>query len=93
MGIGDSIFNRVKSDAEYRASSGISHGLASGVGSVIKNATTKKPVCSKCKNPLPSPPGKFCAKCGAALTIKCTKCNAEYAIGTGFCAACGTKLG
>ncbi len=92
MGIGDGIFNRVQSDLAYKAGSGISHGISSGVGGALKKATDKKPVCPKCKNPLPSPPGKFCAKCGAALTIQCPKCNSEYGMGTGFCSGCGNKL-
>jgi class 3 adenylate cyclase len=36
---------------------------------------------------------KFCAKCGAPLTVTCSKCGASNQPGEDFCGECGTALG
>ncbi len=36
---------------------------------------------------------KFCASCGAKLTVDCPKCGAKLAIGAKFCPECGEQLG
>jgi class 3 adenylate cyclase/predicted ATPase len=36
---------------------------------------------------------KFCAKCGAPLTVTCSKCSASNQPGEDFCGECGTALG
>lgn len=51
----------------------------------------KQTVCPSCGKPAGT--GKFCANCGAPLTmVKCPKCGAQNQVGTKFCGECGTKL-
>jgi len=67
-----------------------------GAGTVMGKGTpaaTPANACPKCKKALPDPRPKFCPGCGAALTITCKKCDAEYPVGTNFCTGCGAKLG
>jgi hypothetical protein len=54
----------------------------------IKPTQTMCPQCGK-----PAGEGKFCTNCGAPLAmIKCSRCGAQNAAGTKFCAECGNKL-
>jgi predicted amidophosphoribosyltransferase len=89
MGLFDNVANRVKSDLEYKAGNKIVSG--------IEGLASKKPSappgtkCPKCGKPI-TPGTKFCANCGAALTVSCATCKKEYPVGTKFCTQCGQAL-
>ena len=94
MGILDNIIgqvtNRVKSDIEYKTSSGISNVIDQGTKKVVEKDNTPK--CPKCKKQI-EPGIKFCSSCGTKLLISCQKCQKDYQIGAKFCPDCGTSLG
>src|SRR5476651_1526780 len=48
--------------------------------------------CPTCGNDCPTDK-RFCADCGAALTIGCVQCGAENTARGGVCAECGAALG
>ena len=96
MGILDGIAGKVKSDLEWKAGQTITDTMVKGAGKVLNkggSAPASGNSCPKCKKAIPEPRPKFCPECGAALTVTCKKCNAEYPTGTKFCTGCGTKLG
>ena len=37
--------------------------------------------------------GRFCARCGAALSQRCPSCSRDNPAGAAFCSHCGTRLG
>jgi len=83
------IFDKVKSDLEWKAGSEISGGAVNAAGGLFKKDNLPK--CPKCKKPVQSGT-RFCQGCGAKLIISCGKCNLEYPTGTKFCAKCGETL-
>ena len=95
MDILDGIAGNVKSNLQWKAGQAITDTVVNGAAKLGgKGGSTASPnACPKCKKALPDPRPKFCPGCGAALTVSCKKCNAEYPTGTNFCTGCGTKLG
>jgi len=96
MGILDGITSKVKSDIEWKAGQTITDTVVKGASKVMKRdggaPSSAAGACPKCKKAIPEPRPKFCPGCGAPLIVSCTKCNAEYPVGTNFCTGCGTKL-
>lgn len=64
-----------------------------GTGSLgeKRNVSKRIMVCSECKEPF-KPEEKFCAKCGAPVTITCENCGAELSEDDRFCAKCGVTI-
>jgi membrane protease subunit (stomatin/prohibitin family) len=91
MSILDNVFNRVKSDLEYRAGSEISSKVSKKAGEVLDKDKANVGKCPKCKKPVQSGL-KFCTNCGAKLVLSCAKCSIDYPVGTKFCAQCGEAV-
>lgn len=90
MGFLDDVANRLKSEAAYKASSGVSSAAVKGASKLFQKGD-KTGKCPKCGAQV-TPGVKFCPKCGTKLTVTCKKCNVDYPIGTKFCTQCGGKL-
>lgn len=85
------IFDRVKSDLEWKAGQEVSSTIFKGASKLFKKGE-KVNKCPKCKKPITESGLKFCSSCGAKLMVTCQKCVKDFPVGTKFCDQCGEVL-
>lgn len=91
MGFLDDIVGRVKNEASWKVSQGISNAT-SKIFDRKKKVPGEIDKCPKCRKKIEAIGLKFCPSCGATLVATCSKCSLDFPLETKFCTQCGGKL-